>query len=137
MARRIFRAGLRVIVELIILVAGSMLVGFAIGTVQHYIAFGVRGDGFSNEAFQFATLEGGTLGLVFGIPTGLIVFYAILRRHVDSRIVAYTVGGSLVGGCCLGLVFYWPSAALTPVLTMAIAAWLKHRNAPSGSVAAE
>ena len=128
MVKRTLQAAARLLLELCILIPASMLVGFSIGTAQHYVAFGVRGDGFSREAFAFAALEGGFLGWLAGIPTGIITYYAILRRQLDARILAYTVGGSLVGGCLPGLIFYWPSAGLTPFLTMAIAAAMRHKE---------
>lgn len=107
-----------------------MLVGFSIGTLQHYVAFGVWGDdGFGNDALRFAALEGGTIGYLFGIPTGVLTYYAVLKRQTDWRLVAFTVGGSLVGGCLLGALLYWPSAVLTPFLTFAVAAWFQnHRH---------
>ena len=128
MQKSMSRGALRILLELAILIPCSMLIGFSIGTMQHYLAFGVREDGFGREAFQLATLEGGTLGSLFGIPTGLLTYYAVLRRHADARLITYIFASSLLGGCILGLLFYWYSAGLTPFLTMGAAAFLRQKQ---------
>lgn len=112
--------------ELIVLIPSSMLVGYSIGTIQHYVAFGVWGYGFGNEALQLASFEGGFVGALAAVPTSLVTYYAVLARRVDSKLGAYIVLGSLVGGCAFGALFFWPSAGLTPVLTIALAAWLRN-----------
>jgi len=60
----------RAIAEPGILLVGSILTGFIIGTAQHYVAFGVWEHGWDVEDFKLATFEGGILGAVVGIPTG-------------------------------------------------------------------
>ena len=121
------RSAVRLIVEILILIPGSLLVGFAIGTVQHIVAFGVWGYGFGSDVISLAAFEGGIVGAALGLITGLITYYVVLRRDVDSRTVTYTIGGALVGGCVLGVVFFWLSAFATPILTVALAFWL-HKN---------
>lgn len=122
------RAASRLFTEFVILLPGSILVGFAIGVVQHYVAFGVRGYGFGNDAFRLASFEGGILGAMLGIPTGLITYYGILKRRVDVDVIICTVGGALVGGAILGLIFFWPSALMTPILTFTLAFMMDQRK---------
>jgi hypothetical protein len=122
------RGLVRVVTELVILLPGSMLVGALIGTLQHYVAFGVRGAGFGIEALRFAGFEGGTVGWMFGVPTGLLVYYAALRRRVDVRLVMQVLAGSLVIGCVLGLLFGIPSAVLTPLFTIGLALMLNQNR---------
>ena len=114
--------------ELSLLLLGSMLAGFVIGTLQHFVAFGVWGYGFDPPAIQFAFFDGGLLGIVFSIPTGVISYYMILKRHVNLKQVAIIVGGSLVGGCCAGVAVFWPSAFVTPVVTMLLAGSVRGYN---------
>lgn len=114
-------AVLRALTELLILLVGSLAVGWIIGTVQHFVAFGVWGDGFGVEAFEFACFEGGFVGIMFAVPTGIIVWYLVLHRTATGREVATVVLGSLLGGCLLGICFFWVSALLTPVLTIVLA----------------
>lgn len=104
--------------ELAAVLAVSVLAGAAIGILQHYVSFGVWGYGFGKGAFWLARLEGGGTGAAFGVPTGLLAYYGILKRRVTSRQVAIIVLGSLAGGCAIGAAIYWPSAFVTPVLTI-------------------
>jgi hypothetical protein len=98
-----------------------MLAGFLIGTLQHYVSSGVWGDGFGQEPFWFACFEGGALGGMLGVPTGLFTYYVILKGLVTNRQIAIIVLGSLVGGCLAGVVVFWLSAFITPILTVLLA----------------
>jgi hypothetical protein len=102
-------------------VAGSMLAGFLVGTLQHYVSFGVWGDGFGLQPFWFACFEGGVLGAMFGVPTGLLAYYVVLRRVVTDKQIGIIVLGSLLGGSLAGLVVFWLSAFITPILTLLLA----------------
>lgn len=104
--------------ELVAVFAVSILAGMAIGFLQHYVSFGVWGYGFGKGALWLARLEGGGTGAVFGVPTGLLAYYGILKRRVTVRQVAIIILGSLVGGCAIGAAIFWPSAFVTPVLTI-------------------
>jgi hypothetical protein len=117
--------------ELTAVVFGSMLAGFLIGTLQHYVSFGVWGDGFGREPFMFACFEGGTLGGILGVPTGLLTYYGILKRHVTKRQIAIIVLGSLVGGSLAGVVVFWLSAFITPILTLLLALVVRLALQPS------
>jgi hypothetical protein len=112
------RKALRVSREFIAVFAGSVLAGLLIGTLQHYLSFGIWGYGFGKEAFRLARSEGGGLGGALGAPTGVLVYYVILRRKVTNRQIAIIVLGSLVGGCMAGAAIFWPSAFVTPILTI-------------------
>jgi hypothetical protein len=81
----------RALRESAIVVAGSMLAGFLIGTLQHYVSFGVWGDGFGLEPFWFACCEGGALGAMLGVPTGLLAYYVILKRLVTNQQIGIIV----------------------------------------------
>jgi hypothetical protein len=97
---------------------GSTLAGFSIGVLQHYVSFGIWGDGFSEGPFWLACFEGGFVGAVLAVPTGLIAYYGVLKGKVTVRRAMKIVLGSLVGGCLAGAVLFWPSAFATPVLTI-------------------
>jgi hypothetical protein len=115
----------RIFLELISVVAGSILAGFLIGTLQHYVSFGIRIYGFGKESFLLACFEGGGLGGIVGVPVGIFTYYVILKRHVTNRQVAIIVLGSLVGGSLAGIAVFWVSAFITPILTLLIALGLK------------
>ena len=120
---------MRWIGEFIVLLLGSSVVGWLIGTLQRFVAFGVWGGfGFNRDAFYIACFEGGSLGSLFAIPTGFVVWYAVLHRRATAFEVSAIVLTSLLGGCCLGAALFWPSAFLTPVLTVAAAALVKRRR---------
>ena len=119
---------LRISLEFIAVVAGSVLAGLLIGTLQHYLSFGIWGYGFGKEAFWLARFEGGGVGGALGAPTGMLVYYVILKRQVTNRQIAIIVLGSLVGGCTAGAVIFWPSAFVTPILTILLS--LKVRVGP-------
>jgi uncharacterized protein YejL (UPF0352 family) len=105
---------------------GSLLAGFVIGTLQHYVAFGYWGGGFGKDTFVFSLFEGGIIGSIFALPTGLIAYYVVLQRHVTRRQIAIVVLGSLVGGLATGAVASWISAPITPILTISLAASVKY-----------
>jgi hypothetical protein len=109
------------LLELAAVLAVSILAGMLIGFLQHYVSFGVWGYGFGKGAFWLARHEGAGAGAVFGIPTGLLAYYGILKRRVTGRQVAIIGLGSLVGGCAVGAAIFWPSAFVTPVLTILLA----------------
>jgi hypothetical protein len=73
---------LRLNAEFLAVLAGSIVAGFTIGVLQHYVSFGAWGYGFSRESFELALLEGGIVGGMFAIPTGLITYYVILKRDL-------------------------------------------------------
>src|SRR5271154_7202975 len=118
----------RFLLEFVSVVLGSALAGFLIGTSQHYIGFGVWGDGFGTEPLWMACFEGGGLGGILGVPTGLLAYYVVLKRRVTNQQIAIIVLGSLIGGCLAGVAIYWPSAFVTPMLTLLIA-WVSRRMA--------
>jgi hypothetical protein len=119
---------LRLIKELLLLIPGATFAGIAIATIQHYVVFGAAGGGFSRDALGLALFEGGILGGVFGIPTGLATYYLALRRRVTLRRVGVVLSGSLVLGCLIavtgvgimGDAFIPFSVLITPLLTIAI-----------------
>ncbi|HLJ41590.1 MAG TPA: hypothetical protein VKT50_08890 [Candidatus Acidoferrales bacterium] len=111
--------------ELLTVLFGSMLAGFLIGTLQHYVAFGLWGDGFGIEPFEFALFEGGIVGAAFAVPTGLIAYYAVLKRRVTIQQIAIILVGSLVGGCGAGTAISWLSAFITPFLAVGMAVAVK------------
>lgn len=104
--------------ELVVVLAVSIFAGMLIGFLQHYVSFGVWGYGFGTGAFWLARHEGAGAGAVFGVPTGLLAYYGILKRRVTGRQIAIIGLGSLVGGCAVGAAIFWPSAFVTPVLTI-------------------
>jgi hypothetical protein len=111
----------RLLLEFVTVLLGSALAGFLIGTLQHYVSFGTWGYGFGRELFWLACFEGGGLGGTLGVPTGLLAYYVVLKRHVTNQQVALIVLGSLVGGSLAGIAIFWPSAFVTPILTLLIA----------------
>jgi hypothetical protein len=115
----------RFLAELLIVLFGSMLAGFLTGTLQHYVAFGLWGDGFGIEPFEFALFEGGIVGAAFAVPTDLIAYYAVLKRRVTIQKIAMILVGSLVGGCGAGAAISWPSAFITPLLAVGMAVAVK------------
>jgi hypothetical protein len=106
---------------------GSIFAGFTIGALQHYVSFGIWGYGFSRDTYRLALFEGGFTGAVAGIPTGLLIYYSVLKRKLFFRELAIIVVGSLAGGCVLGAAFFWPSALLTPVWTIYLAKLVRTR----------
>jgi hypothetical protein len=111
----------RLLLEFVTVLLGSALAGFLIGTLQHYVSFGISGYGFGREPLWLACFEGGGLGGMLGVPTGLLAYYVVLRRRVTTQQIAIIVLGSLVGGSLAGIAIFWLSAFVTPILTLLIA----------------
>jgi hypothetical protein len=109
------------IVDFLIVLLGSILAGFAIGTIQHYVAFGVWEKGLELENFELALFEGGILGAIFGVPTGLVTFYFVLRKAVNFKRAAFIVLGSLLCGAGSAVIIFWLSAFVTPFATLGLA----------------
>lgn len=128
---------LRPLLEFLLTLFGSTFAGVFIGTLQHYVSFGIWGYGFGKEPFQLACFEGGVLGGVFGVPVGMIVYYVVLKRTVTYQRVAVIVLGSLVGGTLAGVVIFWLSAFVTPILTILLSLMVRVaiRSSPKSSTA--
>ena len=124
----------RTVAELFVLVFGSGAVGWIIGTLQHYVSFGVWGYGISREAFWLACFEGGEAGVIIAVPTGLMVYCQVLKKSVTARESGVIAIASLFAGCLLGVLFFWPSAFLTPIVTIGVASWLRRRTASSSAI---
>ena len=116
------------LIEVVILFVGSGIAGFSIGVPQHYVAFGLHSYGFGRDAFSLALLEGGIVGVMLGIPTGLIAYYLILRRHVTFKQVSLIFLGSFLAGCGAGALGGPWSALLTPVLTIGLARYANENS---------
>ena len=109
------------LIEFVKLLVGSSAAGFSIAVLQHYVTFGVRGYGFGHDAILLACFEGGILGVIFGIPTGLFAYYVPLQSNVTVKQVVVIMLGSLLVGCVGGIIFDWFFAFATPLLTICIA----------------
>jgi hypothetical protein len=118
----------RELLKFLAVFSGSVLAGFSIGTLQHFVSFGIWGYGFSKDTFGLALIEGGMTGVVAAIPTGLLIYYFILKRNLTFRELAIIVLGSLAGGCVLGAALFWPSAFLTPVWTVFLSIIVRART---------
>ena len=123
------RSFARALAEFVILALGSAIVGWAVGTLQYYAIdlwaqiAGTR-PWIEPSLLRLAYGEGGTVGIVFAIPTGLLCWYLVLQRHATMAEVSTVVFWSLIGGClagaCLGIV----SAFLTPLLTLSVSGFV-------------
>ena len=123
----------RSILEFLILAAGSLLAGFVIACIVHYVSFGIWGYGFGEDALGLAIFEGGTAGAMMAIPTGAIIYYAVLKRYVTVWQVQLILVASLGGGLILALGNPVASMIVIPLWTIGVAAWLKRRNVRSMS----
>ena len=124
----------RKLIEMIALLSGSVVAGFVIGAIQHFVSFGVWGYGFGKGPLSLAAFEGGIVGAELAVPTGLIAYYFILKAHVTPKEVAMIVSGSLAGGCVVGIGLFWVSAFATPILTIGIAVWVRRRSEGSADL---
>lgn len=59
---------LRPLLEFLTVLFGSTFAGVFIGTLEHYVSFGIWGYGFGKEPFQLACFEGGVLGEFLEYP---------------------------------------------------------------------
>jgi hypothetical protein len=91
------------------------------GAGQHYVAFGVWGDGFGLENFEFSVFEGGIFGAVLGAPTGLVAIYLHLRKTANCKHAAFILLGSLLCGVGPAVAIFWPPAFVTPFATLGMA----------------
>lgn len=114
--------------EFLILTFLCTLFSLIQGTIQHYLAFGTHGYGFGLDSLQLALLEGGTLGAMVGVPVGLIIYYPVLRRSVDSSRVLKICGAVLVGGSVAGILLGRLSVFVTPLLAFGTAWQIKHKR---------
>jgi hypothetical protein len=123
----------RLLLEFVTVFLGSALAGFLIGTLQHYVSFGVWGYGFGREPLWLACFEGGGLGGMLGVPTGLLAYFVVLKRRVTNQRIAIIVLGSLIGGCLAGVAIFWPSAFVTPILALLLAGKAGFAAAPTAN----
>jgi hypothetical protein len=119
----------RILVELVVLLLGSTVVGILVGTLQHYAVF-VHFHEFGKGALELAFFEGSIVGVMFAVPTGLIVYYVVLSRRVTRKQVSVIVVGSLVGGVGAGVLVGIPSVLVTPIVTIGIARYLREVGSP-------
>jgi hypothetical protein len=127
----------RIAAEGVLVSLGSIAAGWLIGIAQHFVAFRIASCGFSfagdcrlgESEFYLAFWEGGLVGAAFALPTGLAVWYGILRRHSTVSQVRTIVLCSLIGGCAIAAFISVLSAFITPFLTLAIAAIVRYRRA--------
>lgn len=116
------------VLEFLVLAIGSIAAGFFIAVIVHYVSFGIRGDGFGAEALGLALVEGGTSGSILAIPTGVIIYYGILKRRVGPKQIAIIVLGSVAGGILFATGSPLASIFVIPLWTIAIAVWLKRQS---------
>jgi hypothetical protein len=80
------------VIELLLLLLGSLTAGWFIGTAQHYLAWRI----WHYDAYTFAlaldwsplecaVLEGRIAGLMAAIPTGLIAWHVVLDSTPASQ----------------------------------------------------
>jgi hypothetical protein len=127
----------RVAAEGVLVSLGSVAAGWLIGIALHFIALRIPSCGFSftgdcrlgDSEFYLAFWEGGLVGAAFALPTGLAVWYGILRGHSTVSQVRTIVLCSLIGGCAIAAFTSILSALITPFLTLAVAAIVKYRRA--------
>lgn len=116
-------------IEILLVAGASILAGWVIGTVQHFVGFGISDHHmFSRDGFSFAAFEGGVVGGIFGLPTGLIVYYAVLRAAVRPLDVIFTFSAALAGGCLAACLSAVGSVVVTPAVTVLAAMWLSSRR---------
>lgn len=111
--------------EFVALSVLCVLFSFAVGTVQHYVAFGVQEREFGTQAFLFAVFEGGTFGVMLGYPTGLIVYYIILRKTATRARILLICCVALIGGVISGMLLGLFSGFATPLLTIGAALYAR------------
>jgi hypothetical protein len=110
-----------ILFEFFVLLLGSAIVGCLVGTVLHYVGFGLRGGGLGIDWLEFALFEGGIVGVAFAVPTGLFAYYIVLRRRVTPKQVVIIILGSLGGGLAITSVAPIFAALFTPLITLGIA----------------
>lgn len=119
---------IKLFLEFMTMALGSILAGFSIAAILHYVSFGVWGYGLGKEAIEMALLEGGLTGILAAIPTGAVIYYWILKRFVTPKEVAIILLGSLVGGFVIAIANPVISAILAPIWTIGVSVWVKRRR---------
>lgn len=117
--------------QFLVLAIGSLIAGFIIAVIVHYVSFGIWGYGFGKEASQLALVEGGMAGIMMAIPTGAIIYYGVFRRRVTLKEVRLIVFASLGGGLIIGVGTVVVAMLLIPIWTIAVALWAKRRREPA------
>ena len=138
MTRRVLVVAFRTVGELALLVVGSILVGWVVGTAQHFFALRVSACGLrlsgscriTADECLLALFEGGLIGALVAVPTGLVVWYAILQRKATVAQVRTVVLGSIAGGSVLGAAVSLLSIFFTPLLTLVLAGVVRVRATP-------
>jgi hypothetical protein len=134
-------AAVRIAIEFALLVMGSILVGWIVGTGQYFFAGRIwtcglsmsDGCSLSDAECLLAFFEGGIIGAIVAVPTGLVAWYAILQRKATVAQVRTVVLGSVVGGCVLGAAMGLLSVFATPILTLVLAGVVRVRATPPGT----
>ena len=85
------------------------------------------GCGLSDAECLLAFFEGGLIGAIVAVLTGLVAWYTILQRKARVAQVRTVVLGSIVGGSVLGAAMGLLSVFATPVLTLVLAGVVRVR----------
>jgi hypothetical protein len=125
------------IAEVPLVVLGSILTGWVVGTCQYFFASRVwacglnlsGGCGLGDSEFLLAFWEGGLIGAAIAIPTGIIGWYFVLARNATVAQMRTVVLWSVLGACVLGAAASLLSVFFTPVLTLVIAGVVRVRSA--------
>ena len=120
------------------LVLGFFVVGWVTGTAQYFFAARIRtcglslsdGCSLSDSECLLAFSEGGLIGAIVAVPTGLVAWFAILQTKATDAQVRTVVLGSVIGGSVLGAAMGLLSVFATPVLTLALAGIVRVRATP-------
>jgi hypothetical protein len=118
----------RIFSEPLILIPGSILLGFFIGTIQIYCSFAYWNREARTDLFPLA-LWGGVCGAALMSPATLTTFYWVLGRRATGKEVGLVGLGTLVSTCLFGIPLVWISSwlivFLTPLLMVAVSIVVK------------
>lgn len=111
----------------LLVAAGCLFAGFAVGTAAHYFGGAFIGFGLDWSAFQLAAFEGGIAGAELGFLVGLPIFYFILHGRASWKEWAILTAVSFTTASIAFMLLGVLTLLLTPLLTATVAVAMRSK----------
>jgi hypothetical protein len=113
--------------EVLLVSAGCVVAGWAVGTAAHYLG-GALAWGLDLDSLWLAAFEGGINGAAIGLVVGLVVFYGILLGRVTWKDWVIFAGVAFSTAAITFLRLGLTTLIVTPLVTLTAALVLRSKN---------